>query len=439
MIATLATIAICALLAALTQAWWRSYLNPVTLGVLVWLPGMIMLHWPPFFLSPLYIHLNRPISPLVYIALALGFGAFWAGCAVVKALSKPDAFAIQPLRLNADNSRLFLVFGLGLALFVYSYLRSGLTDIAYLDEQGVAEARVGLHLGLLSFFILFLDIGATGFFVRFLQTGRWVFAVPMALAMICYGLTLQKSPILQLIAACLVLMALHPRASRYLFWRSTARKAVLAAIGVAVLASLSFMNQARGISVVQMTGASNPVLEQLYIYSGASAIMNVSVTIEGYLPSDPPRFGLYLGRPLLWYVFDRDLFSVARSFEGINTGTYLIYGWADFRWFGFLLMPFLTGVLVMLFLRAGVRGSLVGIMLAVTAARAVVFSSTTDVLFDPTTWILIALSLAVHLAVKHYRVSPAARTNQRVPTVVYPNRRHSGSLPRTPTANGPAA
>ena len=44
-----------------------------------------------------------------------------------------------------------------------------------------------------------------------------------------------------------------------------------------VFLALFAMNQARGIAVIQMTASSSPILEQIYIYSGAAAILHVPV------------------------------------------------------------------------------------------------------------------------------------------------------------------
>ena len=88
MIATLLTIAVVIAPLYASQMWWKSHLNPVTIGILAWTPGLIMLNWQPYFLSPIYIHLNRPVAPELYFALAMGFFSFWAGCAAVKALSR---------------------------------------------------------------------------------------------------------------------------------------------------------------------------------------------------------------------------------------------------------------------------------------------------------------------------------------------------------------
>lgn len=399
MIATLVTLIVCAVLYGLARAWWHSHLNPVSFGILAWVPALVMVNWPPYFLSPLYIHLNRPISALVYYAMAVGFFSFWAGCALVKTLSQPDAFAIVPARaaLHVEWRRLLIVFGIGLAVLIYAYLLSGLLDLSVLDEQQIAESRLRLHLGALSFVILLMDIAAIGFFALFLQSGRWLFCVPTLVALAAYVATLQKSPVVWLLSACLFVGVVHFRASYHIFWRSPARRLGIVAFGAAMFVAFIGMNQARGLAASQLTSASNPVVEQVYIYSGASAIMNVSVTLDGYLPSDDPTMGAFLARPVLWYFLDRDVFESTRYYEGVNAATYLISGWADFRWLGFFITPFLTGIIVMLYIRLGLSGSLFGLIAGAVATRALIFSTATDIIFDPTTMITLALALVASL------------------------------------------
>jgi hypothetical protein len=154
-----------------------------------------------------------------------------------------------------------------------------------------------------------------------------------------------------------------------------------------------WMNDVRGMSAAQLTTSSAAWEEQLFIYSGASAIKNLSAIIDGYLPPDPPALGAYLMRPLFWQFLDMESLQVSRYFEGVNTGTYLIYGWADFRWIGLVLTPFLAGILVMVYLRFAIRGELWGLILGAIALRALAISASTDFLFDPTATILIVLAL----------------------------------------------
>lgn len=435
MIATLLTISVIGLLIAASQAWWRSLFNPVTLGLLAWTPGLIMMNWPPYFLSPLYIHLNRPLYPLLYVALAIAFLSFWAGCATVKALSPATAYLrdAEKLRWRANLPRTIVLFAVGLAVFVYAYFNSGLLDMQNLDEVGVAESRVRLHFGWASFLILFMDIAGILMFSRFLQRGNIVYALPILIALMCQGATLQKSRFLFLILGCVFVACLYPRQTYQIFLSSLPRKLLVVSIAVGSLLALVGMNAARGIAVVQMTSASSPLLEQLYIYSNASAIQNVSVTLEGYMPSDPPGLGIYLLRPIFWHILDRDLFFATRYFEGVNAATYLIYGWADFRWLGFFVFPFALGAVSMLCIRAALGGSLIGMMLGVIQLQAVIYSPGTDVMFDPTASIFIALSLLAWLLVDYNpRRTRAAAGLPAYPPVAAPRGVSPARLPARP-------
>ena len=410
MIAALFTLLGCLFLAALTQRWWRSYLNPVTLGVLSWTPGLVMLNFPPLFISPIYIHQNRELSYLVYIAMGLGFLSFWAGCAVAKAFSRRDAFEIRPerLRLRVVDLRMLVLFTIGLVIFIYAYLNSGLLDIAYMDQRQVAESRLALHIGPISFLMLLMDIAAVGFYARFLQTGRWLYALPILIALAAYGATLQKSPIVWILTAGVFVSALHPRAFYDLLLRRAVTQLGLALLAVGSIALLAATNTARGITAAALTSAPSPLIEQLYIYTGATAIKNLSVTLEGYLPSDGPTYGAYIIRPLLWNFVDRDMFASGRYFEGVNAATYLNNAWIDFRWAGFVITPFLTGVFVMLFIRFALTGSLAGLVFGAIAARAVVFTNGTDVIFETVTWYTLVLALIASYVSRPHTPAPVA-------------------------------
>jgi hypothetical protein len=439
MIASLFTVLGCFVLIALTQRWWRSYLNPVSLGVLAWMPALVMLNWPQFFVSPRYIQLNRDLSFLVIIAMGLGFLSFWAGCATAKALSPPGAFEIQRerLRLHVDPLRLLVLFGIGLAVFLYAYLNSGLLDLAELDEAQVAESRLALNLGGVGMLMLLMDIAAIGFYARFLQTGRWLYSAPLVVALLAYGATLQKSPVVGLLTAVIFVSALHPRAFYTLMLRRVHTQLLLAFVAIATIVGLAQINTARGITESTMTAARSPFIEQLYIYSGATAIQNLSVTLEGYLPSDGPTFGIYLIRPILWDLVDREIFASSRYFEGINAATYLNVAWVDFRWAGFVITPFLTGVLVMLFIRFALSGSLAGLVFGAIAARAVVFTIGTDVMFEPVTWYTLLLALAADYASKDRRAAREARRMVRRPNP--PPAREALPPPRTFPERSPTA
>lgn len=433
MIGTLLTLAVCLTLFMISRWWWRSHLNPVSLGILAWTPALIMLNFPPYFLSPHYIHLNRAISFNVYLAMGLSFAFFWAGCALVKAISKRNDFDLNPrMELSLNVPRAVLLFSVGLAIFLYGYFHSGLLDLQNLDARQVVEARLNLHLGPVSLLGLFMDIVAIGMFARMLQTQRWIYGILPLIAILCQAATLQKSTFMFLVIAYSFVAALHPRATYRLLWKPLpARIGVIIAV-ITVGGTLLAMNQARGIAVVPMTAAASPVFEQVYIYSGATAIMNVSVTVDGYMPTDPPAMGLYLLRPITWHLVDRDMLFATRYFEGINAATYMIYGWADFWWLGFVITPFITGVAVMLFIRSALRGSIAGLMLGALAAKAVMLSPSTDVMFDPTTLVQFVAAWAAHLFTRID--SPAARSAVLAAAARTTRRSAPGPQPLTPRA-----
>ena len=409
------TVLFCLGLARLAWRWWPNYLNPVVLGIISWIPALVMINFPQFFISPIYIHQNREFSPLVYLAMALGFIGFWAGCATVKSLSPRGTYdrsgPLKPLAI--DRARLLLLYLIGAGIFIYGYLTSGLLDLSTMDEQQVAESRLALHLGPISFLNLFMDIGAIGFFALFLQQRRWLYSLPLLVALLLYSGTLQKSAIVWMLTAAIFVSALYPRAFYELFLRRIATRVILLVAGVGSVAILAATNTARGITASTLTLASSPLLEQFYIYSGATAIKNLSVTLEGYLPSEGPTLGAYLIRAILWNIVDRDMFDSGRYFEGVNAATYLNNAWIDFRWAGFLITPFLTGAAVMLYLRFAMSARLAGLVFGAIAVRAVIFSIGTDVIFEPVTWYLLILALAADFIVQRKTIA----TSLHVPVV----------------------
>lgn len=388
LLSALLVIVCCAVLARLAWRWWPDALNPIVLGILVWLPAFVMMNWPQFFISPKYIHQNRPFHFSVFLAMGMAFLAFWLGCALVRYLSRPDAFKRHGAgwRTPVSELRLLVLYGIGLAIFIYSYTNSGLSELSTLNEQQVAERRVALHIGPLSFVQIFMDIGAIGFYARCLQTRRWLYLLPLLIAIACYGLTLQKSLIVWMIVAALFVSAVYPRSFYEIFLRRAVTQLFLVVGALAAIILLAATNTARGITAATMTLASSPLLEQAYIYSGATAIKNLSVTLEGYLPSIGPTYGKFLIRPFLWAFTDRSQFESSRYFEGVNAATFLNVAWIDFRWWGFFITPLLTGMVVMLFIRMALTGRLVGLLFGAVAARAVVFTIGTDVIFEPVTW-----------------------------------------------------
>lgn len=396
------TAVFCLALARLAWRWWPNYLNPVAIGIFAWIPALVMINFPEFFVAARYIHQNRPFSWEVYLAMAIGFLGFWAGCATIKALTPRRTFEqdVSKKPLTIDPLRLLALYALGAGIFLYGYLTSGLLDMASMDEQQVAESRLALHLGPISFLNLLMDIGAIGFFALFLQQRRWIYALPLLFALILYSGTLQKSAIVWMLTAAIFVSALYPRAFYELLLRKAVTQIFLVFMAVGSLVILALTNTARGITASALTLASSPLVEQFYIYSGATAIKNLSVTLEGYLPSEGPTMGAYLIRTILWNLVDREIFDSGRYFEGVNAATYLNIAWIDFRWPGLFITPFLTGAAIMLYLRFAMTGRLVGLVFGAIAMRAVIFSIGTDIIFEPVTWYMLILAIAADMFVQ---------------------------------------
>lgn len=383
----------------LAHSIWRHRLNPILIGVLIWAPALLLSTLPREFNLPIYSHLNRDIGLGVVVAMLLSFIFFSAGvCAVLAVVGSRDwdkQLARRPV--NVSDRRMALLFGLGFLVFAYSFSRAGLGDVANLDPKEVAESRQKLHLGALSFVTLFLDIGAVVFLARMLETRRFIFGIPMVLATLCYMITLHKSPTLFLALSAVFLFMLEPDAAREMLFGTTKRRLTSGLLVLIVAGAMFVMNALRGIGVISMTTFEWPWFEQIYIYSGATAILNLSASIEGYVRVDPPTMGLLLAKPLTWHLVDRNLLDPTRYFEGINAATYLAYPWSDFRWAGFAITPFLTGALISLFFHMALQRTIYGLMFGAIAFKAVVFSVNTDVIFDPTTLIQMAIAVLAHL------------------------------------------
>lgn len=409
---TIAAIVLCIAAIALGRIAWRHRLNPITIGALVWSPALVLASIPREFLSPVYDYLNHTIGLGVFAALILGFVGFSAGVLTVMAFTGKRCWstaAINQYKVNIHEGRLVLLFALGLAVYLYAFQRAGLGDVLNLEPDEVAESRLSLHLGPLSFAVLFIDVGAIVFMARMFETGRYLYGAPMLVALTAHMATLHKSPTMFLALSSLFLCLLYPRQARDMTFGTPHRALVSTLIATMIALSLLVMNALRGIGIIQMTTFEWTWFEQVYIYSGGTAILDLSAAIKGLVPNDPPTFGLVLAKPITWHIVDRGLLNPTRHFGGINAATYLIYPWSDFRWIGFIVTPFLTGALIVAFFRLALRKTVYGLMLGAIAFKAVIFSPNTDVLFDPTTTIVIAFAVLAHLVVRKRKRTQKAR------------------------------
>lgn len=383
----------------LARALWRHRLNPITAGVLVWTPAIVLATVPREFISPVYVHLNQNLGLAAVANMVAAYVFFAAGvmCMLAMVGSTDWDRRLAQGRIQVHDGRMLVLFAFGLAVFVYSFSRSGLSNIAELEAGEVQESQLKLHLGPLSFAVLLLDVASVVFLAKMLETRRAVYGLPALLTVLCQMITLQKSRTLFVVMAAILLFLQYPAAAREMLLGNRKRKLLMATLMALLLAALFAMNALRGIGLVRLTEFESPLAEQAYIYSGATAVLNLSAAIEGHVPNDKPTDGLILARPITWHLVDRALLNPTKYFEGINTGTYLVYGWSDFRWMGAAITPFLTGLLITLYLRISLNKTIAGLVLGAIGFQAVALSVNTDVVFDPTTLILMVIALLANL------------------------------------------
>jgi oligosaccharide repeat unit polymerase len=379
----------------------RFRLTPIAIGVICWTPAILLSTIPRTFISPLYGHLNHQIGTEVALALAIGFLGFFLGTVLATKSLLPAGrqFFFDPkgsiFRVNINQRRLTVIYIVGLITYLFSIINSGLVNIFELNAVEISESRDKLHLGSLSFLVFFLDIAGLLFFVTGLQQRKSRFFIPLLFGLLLHVITLQKSSVIFLLIGALYVTLLESKNAKYLFFNGIVKKIMVVIIFASLLLILFAMNALRGIGVVPMTEFDWTWFEQIYIYSGATAILNLSASILNLIPTGDQTYGLMITRPIMWYLVDRSIFDVGINFEGVNNGTYLYYFWKDFRWVGFFIGPFLMGAISVSFMAVAVRGTVFSILLGVLGFKAIIFSPFTDVIFDPTTWIFVVAACIV--------------------------------------------
>lgn len=387
-----------------SRSLWHYRLNPISIGIIAWTPAIVLTTIPYEFVMPIYDHLNYGPKTSTIIAMLISFICFSTGVLTVRMLfgaRKWDDIAQQHSALSATNNyRLSVLFIIGLAVFLYAFSRSGLIGVMELSPDEIFESRLALHLGPISNAVIFLDITSVVFLAKMLESRRPIYALPMIITVLCYMATLQKSRVVFMGLSALFVLLLYPVAAREIAFGNIKRRVITLFFCFLLVSALFVMNSIRGIGLVSYTTFGSAAVEQSFIYSGATAILNLAAAIEGQVPSDPPTRGMILLRPILWHFVDRDLLNPTKYFEGINAATYLIYPWGDFRWLGFFLVPFLTGAIITVFMRTALSKTTLGLMLGSIGFTAIVFSVNTDVIFDPTTLAIITMTVLAHLFVR---------------------------------------
>ena len=382
-----------------TRIFGPRRLNPMSLIVTSWAPALVFTTVPYEIIHPMYLYLNTGVGALTYVSILFAFISFCLGSVVahlVYRVNSPNHTQFTAAAMSSDI-KLWQLFAIGLAIFVYSFAQSGLVYQLGLDPEEILDSRLALHLGPLSFAVLFLDVTSTVFMAKFMETKRKFYLLPAIITLVSYAATLQKSRVLFIVLSLTFICVLYPREAKELLFGSVTRKIFSVAAVGAVLALLLLMNAIRGIGLVSYTNFESPITEQLFIYSGSTAILNLASAVDERIAIDPPTFGLVLARAITRLFVDPELIHPTKYFGGINSSTFLIYPWSDFRWFGMLITPFLTGFLITVFIRLALKRTILGLMLGSIGFSATIFSVNTDFVFDPTTFIIIIVATAVHL------------------------------------------
>lgn len=388
------------LVGAFVAAWqlWPCRLNPMALFVLAWAPGLLFTTVRYHFITDTYAVLNNGVGLITYCTVLYAFMAFSLGALVARDAFGPMYGSTGPITAVAmsDDRKLWQLFAIGLAVFIYAFAKSGLINQLNLSPEEVFERRLALHLGPVSHLVIFLDVTSTVFTAKYFETKRIRYLLPLVITLVCYAATLQKSRVLFIALSSTFITLLYPREAKKLIAGTFVRKLISITVVFFFTVLLLVMNAMRGIGSDRYTDFESTVTEQVFIYSGATAIINLAAAIEEHVTIDPPTNGLVLLRPLIWHFVDRESINPTKYFEGINASTFLIYPWADFRWMGIILVPFLTGFLVTLYFRMAWRRSILGFMLGAIGFYAVALSVNTDVVFDPTTLVILIVSVMAH-------------------------------------------
>jgi len=378
--------------------------------LLAWTPALLLSSMPFTFTSVFYSFMNRGVSGVTYLVFIIMFLSVAVGSYMAYG-NRPRRPSVVPYpRVNMLG--LWMFFLAGLAVYSVSYALSGLGDTlsGQSDATAVVDSRNNFYLGTVNHLILFLDITAVIFFLRYIDKRNLIYLLPVIFTIGAYLLTYQKARVLNIAIYLIFVGALYPYAIRQVFMGNSVRWA--ASLGAFVLMGIGLIwtNDQRGINEIDVMTYS-PLLEQLFIYSGAPALLNMSATLDGVLRSGEPQYGLTMFRGFIWSFVDRSQLNPTEFFEGINNGTILVYWWHDFRWAGVLLLPFLFGFLTTRMMLAARSGRIFPLIAGATACVAVVMSIYTDVISEATTIIYLFLAFVMDRALALRR-----RRSARLPT-----------------------
>ncbi len=359
-----------------------------------WTPALLVSSLPFEFTSGTYSILNRGVSSIAYFAFVAMFFSVAVGSFLAYRTLPVSQDRVPFPQFNTYG--LWLLFVVGLFVYVVAYARSGLASTlsGQGDPMAVLAHRKEFYLGSVNHLILVMDIASIVFFTTYLYTRRPLYILPAVVTLAAYFLTYQKSHVISIVISLVFVGSLYANAARQAFLGSAFRRAATLGFSVLVSVGMIWTNARRGMSEIDVM-AFSPIQEQLFIYSGAPALLNISATLEGVRPSGEAQMGLTLFRSLIWSFADRSLLNPTQYLEGINNGTILVFWWHDFRWAGVLIIPFLFGFLTTRMIASARSGRIFPIVAGTIACFAVVMSVYTDVISEATTLISLVLAFLI--------------------------------------------
>ena len=369
--------------------------------LIAWLPALLLSAIPYHFVNPAYEHMNYPVSIKAYSYIFLGFLSYVFGCLSLKSSYVLGMERNYGFSFNYSKKRLLILYLIGLTVFFYAFYRSNLFGALMANDiSKIFSSRLKFHVGSINHLLFFLEIGAIVFFSRYLVKGGRANLFPMMIAMLCYAVTLQKAKVLFLVLSCLFLMFLFKQRSGQLFFSSIWKKVMMVFVVIIFILIASYINEKRGVTNSQFTDFDSPLLEQVFIYSGAAAIVNFSATIEGYVQSDAPTMGRISARTFLWSFVDRETLSVTSYLEGINNGTALLFYWHDFYLLGIVIICFFIGLISTYFFIKAYTLSFLSIVFSCIVFNATFMTIYTDQFFEPQTFVMIVVTIMSWFFVK---------------------------------------
>jgi oligosaccharide repeat unit polymerase len=390
---------------------FRYRINAPVVIVFCWAPALYLSGLGVTFTSTVYRHLSSQKLFLCYTIICIAFICIFVGYLLgCRNKQVPDKnFVLTRQRMN-----LHLLFCSVFSLYVYIILQSNvmLTLTTKMLAEEVLEARNDLHLGTINHLTLGLNFLAANYLVMFGQSKRKVYLVPMLLVFLAHAATLQKSMVIGYILQMFFVYVFgmtHPNFRRRL---KVFRLAAVVMLGLGLSLILLWTNEIRGISLNQVTNL-HPINEQLFIYLGGPAILNLAATLNGILPS-VDLSGLLPFQSIAWITGGREFFSVTRYLEGINNGTAIMYWWADMGLLGVILHSTILGFVVgMLQLRA--KNNMMMLYFCAMSYQFLAMSIFTEALYQPTTVLIIinVFALQIFLNLRMWPASEKQSTTRK--------------------------